>query len=195
MDIVEETDDAIWQERERHWIFHFKEQGANLLNHTEGGDGVHNPTPETRYRMGASNRGKRMSEEQRSKISAANRGMKMPPGFSEKIAERNRGRKLSADTREKIGAHHRGKVISEAQRRAVSDAHRGRPMPEWKKQVLREAAAQRKRLADEAAQFALTEGLSMSQMHRRGISLRAIGRVFGVCNQTVKSRLEKESVV
>lgn len=33
--------DADWQSREKHWIAHYRNAGARLLNHTDGGDGLH----------------------------------------------------------------------------------------------------------------------------------------------------------
>ena len=48
--------DANWQERERWWIAKFKQEGCNLLNMTEGGEGTH---------------GLKFTQEHRDKIAAA----------------------------------------------------------------------------------------------------------------------------
>lgn len=192
MKIVEEADDCVWQERERYWIAHFKAQGAALLNHTEGGDGIHNPTPETRYRMGASNRGRKFSDEIRKKMGDARRGKKKPDGYGEKLAARNRGRILSAETRAKIGAHHRGKIISDPQRKAVSEAHKGKPKSEGFKQHLRDAGAVRRSKTADAIRDAVAADLSMQRMQQAGFSLRNIGRAFNVCHHTIKARLALE---
>jgi hypothetical protein len=47
-----------------------------LINMTDGGDGLHNPSTETRIKLGNSNRGKPRSEEVRNKISKSNLGKK-----------------------------------------------------------------------------------------------------------------------
>jgi hypothetical protein len=49
------ADGADWQERERHWIAEMRRSGADLLNLTSGGEGLH---------------GHRFSDEHRAKIAA-----------------------------------------------------------------------------------------------------------------------------
>lgn len=60
--VIEETAERKWQERERHWINHFRNLGANLTNTTEGGEG------------GATCRGKKWTEERRAHMSAKLKG-------------------------------------------------------------------------------------------------------------------------
>ena len=40
MEIVEETDEEHWEEREKYWIKYYRELGCKLVNATEGGEGV-----------------------------------------------------------------------------------------------------------------------------------------------------------
>ena len=73
--VLEETSSAEWQEDEMFWIAYLKGLGADLTNATAGGDGLHEPSPETREKIGAAGRGKRktFTPEHRAKIAAANR--------------------------------------------------------------------------------------------------------------------------
>jgi hypothetical protein len=52
--ILEKFQDKNWQKYERKWIKFCKTQGYDLTNHTDGGDGLHNPDRETRKRMSES---------------------------------------------------------------------------------------------------------------------------------------------
>lgn len=87
IEIIEEVDYNIWQEKERYYISHY----PNLLNSTEGGEGafgfrhseaskkkmgrkgVH-PTKETLLKRSKALKGRIVSEEHRKKIGVANSG-------------------------------------------------------------------------------------------------------------------------
>ncbi len=79
-----------WQERERFWIRFARGAGCALTNATEGGDGLSNPSAETRFKCGSSNRGKRMvfSDEHKARIAAANRERWADPTWRAKMIER-----------------------------------------------------------------------------------------------------------
>lgn len=83
MVILEETTPANWKEAEIFWISYLRFLGARLTNATSGGDGVHDPSPETREKMGAASRGKKrnFSEEHKAKIAAANRRRAKDPAW------------------------------------------------------------------------------------------------------------------
>jgi len=53
--VVEEP----WQAREQWWIKHCREAGCNLVNGTDGGDGMNNPSEEVRRKCGDAQRGKK----------------------------------------------------------------------------------------------------------------------------------------
>jgi len=53
---------------EIHYIRLFRYLGVNLLNMTEGGDGLQNPSAETRRKIGEKSRGRKMSEKTKEKI-------------------------------------------------------------------------------------------------------------------------------
>ena len=44
--VIEEVADGAWQESERRWIQHYLEEGCDLVNATDGGDGVTGWKPE-----------------------------------------------------------------------------------------------------------------------------------------------------
>jgi hypothetical protein len=91
---------------ERFWIAYGRALGWPLTNHTDGGEGLLNPTPETRAKMRASNLGKKhaagwkLSAETRARISAALSGRKQ--SASHRAART--GRKHSAESRAKMTA-------------------------------------------------------------------------------------------
>jgi len=56
IEILEEVVDSEWQVSERKWILLCRAQGCDLTNHTDGGEGVHNPDKEARERLSKSRR-------------------------------------------------------------------------------------------------------------------------------------------
>jgi len=40
MEMIEETNNDNWKEREKYWIKYYTDKGCKLVNHTEGGDGL-----------------------------------------------------------------------------------------------------------------------------------------------------------
>lgn len=57
---------------EKYWISQFKCWGFDLLNMTEGGDGLQNPSEEVRKKIGLKSQGRTVSKETRKKIIDAN---------------------------------------------------------------------------------------------------------------------------
>lgn len=57
---------------EKYWISQFKQWGFELLNMTEGGDGVQNPSEEVRKKIGLKSKGRIFSKETIKKISEQN---------------------------------------------------------------------------------------------------------------------------
>ena len=83
MIVLEETTSANWKEAETFWIGYLRFLGARLTNATSGGDGVHDPSPEAREKMGAACRGKNrtFTPEHKAKIAAANRRRATDPAW------------------------------------------------------------------------------------------------------------------
>lgn len=90
--------------REIYWIKFYKDSGHKLTNMTDGGEGMLNPTEDTRRRLSAAVRGA-MTEEIRKKIS-----------------DSSKNRKHSQETKNKIGKAHRNKVVTKQARKNISAA-------------------------------------------------------------------------
>lgn len=98
VEVIRDSNDEDWPEAERFWISYLRSIGCNLCNGDDGG-----------------NSGKIPSIETRAKISAKLKGRKMPPGWGERISGFKLGKKLgplSAETRAKMSRSHLGKKLS-----------------------------------------------------------------------------------
>lgn len=122
----------------------FNTRAPHGYNLTIGGDGVCGFDDITRAKMGAANKGRKMSAETKAKLSAARKGKYIPNSETRaKIGSASRGRTLSAEHREKIGAAqrgrkmtgerlvthlavHKGKVVSAETRALIGSYHKGK---------------------------------------------------------------------
>ena len=86
---LEEVSAEDWKDAECFWISYMKFLGAKLTNGTSGGDGLHEPSAETREKIGASSRGKKrvFSPEHRAKVTAACRARAKDPVWLAKARE------------------------------------------------------------------------------------------------------------
>lgn len=98
-----------------------------LVNLTDGGDGVSNPSPESRAKMSQAKKGRIVSEETRRRLSAAQKGKPLSPAFAAVIGKWNIGRKASAEHKARLSTARRGKKHSEETKAKIGAAHRGRP--------------------------------------------------------------------
>ena len=129
-------------DKEQSYILKFKEQGHSLLNATDGGRGLLNPTQETRTKISKAHKGKPKSEEQR-KLMAA-RARNHSPEARKKMSEANKGRKVSQETRKKMSEARKGKkphpnASSKEARAKISNALKGREFSDEWRQKLSEA--------------------------------------------------------
>jgi hypothetical protein len=119
--VIETVCESAWEVAEQKWIAFFRAKGLNLLNLTDGGDGVHNPSEESRKKLSLTRKlmfenpdyRKRMEEfaknpERRAKISSALKGKSKSPEHIAKLPQNRRGRKLTPSHKRKIGEHSRG---------------------------------------------------------------------------------------
>lgn len=68
--LVETVDESEWRERETFWIKHFRDSlGCDLVNGNDGGVGGHNPTKETREKIGRKTRERMKCQSARDLIS------------------------------------------------------------------------------------------------------------------------------
>ncbi len=152
-EILEEVPLDDWQRYEKKWVQFAKEQGFDLTNMTEGGDGFsegcipwnkggtipqyqierlrefntgRKPSDETRKKLRESHLGKTLSEEQKRKIGEKGKGRKMPLEVKKKIGDANRGRIMSDEFRQAISERRKGTKLSEEHKRKIGEKSKGR---------------------------------------------------------------------
>jgi hypothetical protein len=153
--IENEIPDAYIEQAEMDYIKLFKRMGANLVNATDGGDGLRNPSVDTREKMRKSHLGKKLPTEQIEKIRQANlesykngkrvssKGILRPdcaginhPAFGKtytmseeqkkKIGDANRGKNMTNEAKQKSRDSHLGKILTEEHRQKISDSNKGK---------------------------------------------------------------------
>lgn len=118
--VLEYVDEDKWEIAERRWIRLFKMVGVDLTNLTDGGDGLKNPSEETRKKIGdarkrdwENNREEKLKiargSTRREKISNALRGKKKSAAHVAKLPQNQKGRKCSLEHRRKISEGMLGK--------------------------------------------------------------------------------------
>lgn len=124
--MIEEIEDrSCLKEREIYWIAHGREQGWDLLNLTDGGDGTLNPSEHHRAAIAEANRKRVWTDEQRKATGVRWKGRTHTPEAIEKCrlaAQKPRG-PLSDEHKAKLSAAKTGKPnpnISEALKGRVS---------------------------------------------------------------------------
>lgn len=167
MTILETGEGAGWVAAERRWIRHFREAGADLVNMTDGGEGVPGAvpsaetcaklkaawTPERRARMHARMAGHETSPETRERMRLAQLGKKASPEARAHMSaahmgldNHRRGYRFSAETRAKMSATRRGRKASPetcARMKAVQGSPEARAVKSarmktlWKDPVMR----------------------------------------------------------
>lgn len=130
---------AEWSVDERALIAAYRALGCRLVNATAGGDGVRDPHPEVRRKIGEKNRARKRTAQERAAMSArskaagisAEQRAKMVAGLRIALAERGEeisqrlsaarmGHQTSLEARRKIGAANLGKTHSDATRARLS---------------------------------------------------------------------------
>lgn len=101
--------------------------GFRLVNATDGGEGMPNPSPETRAKLSAARRGLVRSPETCAKLSAAHKGKAKSEEHRLKLSKANLGKSLSLEHRKKISQALLGS----------NNPNFGKPMSEERKQKLR----------------------------------------------------------
>jgi hypothetical protein len=119
IELIEEVDSSVWQEREKYWITQF----SNLINLTEGGDGckgfLHDEA--TRIKCGVANIGRRHTQEFKDALSNRLRGTNLTEEHKARIGAANRGKVRTIATRQKLSEAHKGILQSEESRRKISE--------------------------------------------------------------------------
>lgn len=163
-----ETGEGIdtWQEAEKRWIAYYREQGCDLVNIKEGGNGSSDrrTSEETRALISEKLRGRPVSEETRRRISEANKGKKRTPEVVEAQAAVLRGRKRDPDAVARTADKVRGQKRTEEQRQRMSVAQRGKRMPPHSPERRAELAAL---LQSEEVQAKRREAVATEQWRQR----------------------------
>ena len=107
---------------EKYWISHLRSQGCRLVNDVAGGEGLCNPSPETRARMSAAKKGR----------PSWKKGTHLSEATKEKLRQANLGKKASVETRAKMAAVDRSSyTLTEGGRTRIKEARLGwRASPE-----------------------------------------------------------------
>lgn len=120
IELIEEVDNSIWQERKRYWI----SQYPNLINLTIGGDGcegfLHDEA--TRIKCGLVNIGRRHTQEFKDAMSARLKGKNLSDEHKARIGNANKGKVRNLETRQKLSESHKGIPQSEESRKKRSEA-------------------------------------------------------------------------
>lgn len=134
---------------ERFHIAYAKSIGLKLLNCTEGGEGLSNPTDEVRKKLSENNLGKKRSAEtkarmsvlaknrtpeHKAKISASLSENTIPEVVRQKISKTLQGRTFSAEHLEKISTSLIGRTFSADHRAKLSRTHSNRS-PEYRARI------------------------------------------------------------
>jgi hypothetical protein len=112
--VVESGEGEGWEVVEQRWIAHYRAQGCNLTNATDGGNGAlkREVTLETRRKISETKRARGISAESKERIRAAHIGKQQTPERIKKAADARRGWNQTPEAREKIGSARRGKKLS-----------------------------------------------------------------------------------
>lgn len=150
-----------WADAERKWIARCRADGCDLVNGTDGGEGVpgHRHSEETRRRLSEIMRGREvpalqgrpLSAEHREKLAAAKRGRPQTPEHIAARAAAVVGSTRSLETRAKMSAAQKARGSrpkhSEETKAKMSASHRARG-PKSEETRARMSAAQRARFKD-----------------------------------------------
>lgn len=101
-----------WQREECRLIAEYRKAGQRLTNSTDGGEGLDNPSQETRQKLSRASAMFRHSEESKRKIALASTGRRHSDTAKAKVSAFNRGKIVTAETRAKISAAHIGMKAS-----------------------------------------------------------------------------------
>lgn len=140
--LSENLDEDTSLDVEKYWIALFGRKkvhnNGTLINHTDGGDGLCNPSQEVRYKIGTAMRGKKRTVSARKKTSISlkqnhpMKGKKFPPSFGKLQSELKKnnknmlGKKHSIKSRRKMSLSHLGHVHKEESRNKIAIARGAR---------------------------------------------------------------------
>lgn len=107
---------------EIHQIAQLRQEGYSLCNMTDGGEGLKNPSFETRKRLSDAAKKYWASDEYREKILEKKVGMKLSEEHCEKISLGNTGKKRSKEYCERMSIIRSGEKRSDAAKKKMSES-------------------------------------------------------------------------
>lgn len=153
----------------------------------------HKQTPEVRANLSVARRGKgRPSEELRARLSVLRTGVPLSEAHKESIRTAQIGRKHSAKTLAKMSSSQRGRTISADHKAKLSLANLGKTLSDKTKQKI---SASLKACSSTKGRFVAgghgklmeVSVLEMRVRYSNGESFAALGRAFGVSQQSARS--------
>jgi hypothetical protein len=126
--IIKDVDWSVAKWWEIRWIKALKASGFNLVNMTEGGDGMSMPSPELRKKLSVSQKKRFQNAEERKKLSLAFTGRVTSEKTKKILSEKSLGRNHTQETIEKMKEFAKKRGVSqkcrEAQKLAVTGKKR-----------------------------------------------------------------------
>ena len=124
IELLEKVNLSELEEKEIAWIKKFREEGLDLTNLTDGGEGTIGlkRSAESRKKMSMAHKGKKLSEEHKRSISKALKGRKKHPGHGTKVSAGLKAKGIGptkacieASSKANRGEGHRDAKLTEAQ--------------------------------------------------------------------------------
>lgn len=138
--VLEECmDESALNSAEIRWIAHGRAQGWQLTNATDGGEGVTGlrMSEETKAKLSAANKGRKLTDAHRAKMSAAMKDRYFSPEHRARISAAQKGRKLSPERIDQLRQANMGRKNTPEAIAKTAAANRGRKMSDQTKEVLR----------------------------------------------------------
>lgn len=129
LQILEEVSQDTWQERERHWIAFYRQHGHDLINETDGGEGMNGweVTPEVRAKRSESLKGKVRTPETIAKLTELSRARAKDPEIRAKMSESAKKRQLTPEGRASLSKKRKELYTNKPELRdKLSESHKGR---------------------------------------------------------------------
>jgi len=179
-----ESGEGDWQAAEQKWIKTLRDAGCNLVNSTDGGDGVYNPTPEVRAKIGAASRVRRDSPETKAKKSAASKA-RWTPEYRAKWAETRRKLWQTPEYRAKRAASLNAVLATPEHRAKIGATSRALwQSPEYRTKMLAKRKEQGARPEFRAKMKSINKGHWESAEYRDKHA-RAMANVRAKCKENV----------
>lgn len=130
-------------------IAYWRAQGVELVNLTDGGEGIANPAEETRAKMRAAKAGRTLSPEHRAKIAAGTRVALSRPEVRAKLSAAVKRSHATPEVKKKLSDFQRTRPRSRQQYEKIAAALRGRKLSPEHVAAMRAGLTGRKQTPEE----------------------------------------------